>query len=208
MLRSMIRHLDEAQDRLAPYADGLRVCVTQGIDEYRSPQNAALRTRVSKRSDSSNINDLIWAQLREEFEGEFMFTDKRNRRLMHIDADFNMRVKKLDGAMRPHSIPTQLVLDFLQQLTQLAFPGMRSPTNIDLGYQLTGPAETGVRVCLRCPRNDRDCHWIWELDEPATGVSGIEPAAQPLTPTEPPRRVRPRREETALEEPADGPPTS
>jgi len=196
----MIRSQEEAQDCLGPFSDRLQACVTRAVAEYQTIETAALRAQMSKRSDASIINDLIWSQLRSEFEGDFVFSDRRNRRLMHVGGDFNLRVKKLDGGMRPRNIFTQLVLDYLEQHPQMHLPGMGSPTNVDLCYTRAGAAEVAVQVYLRCPRDRNDFFWLWEFDEPAAGV---EPAAQPLAPPEPPRRVRPRSEETALEEPAD-----
>lgn len=200
----MIRSQEEANECLGPFSDRLHGCVTRATAAYQAAETAALRAQMSKRSDASIINDLIWSQLRTEFEGELVFSDRRNRRLMHVGGDFNVRVKKLDGAMRPRNIFTQLVLDYLEQHPQMHLPGMGSPTNVDLCYTRAGAAEVGVHVYLRCPRDRSNCFWLWELDEPAAGLAGAEPAAEPLVPSEPPRRVRPRREETALEEPADG----
>jgi hypothetical protein len=196
----MVKSESDARNRFDPFMDRLHRCVTGAIHEYRDPDYAKLRTNLSTRSDSSNINDLIWAKLRAEFEEEFRFTERRNRRTMHVGDDFNLRVKKLDPKMRPRNIVTQLVLDFLEQHPQqLRLPGLDPPTNVDLGYRLSGVAQTEIDVYLRCPKNKKDYHWMIELEEPVVAVPA-SPAAAPSpdesdSPEATPKRARPRREE-------------
>ena len=201
----MLRTEQEARERFDAMVPRLRGCVTEAIDTYRGTDLAALRAHLTKRSDSSNVNDLIWANLRAEFDGEFQFTEKRNRRLMHVGNEFNLRVKKLNDNMRPQNVWTQTVLDFLEQ--HQPFPGMDPPTNVDLAYRLVGTAEVEPRVYIRCPRSRTAHLWLWELEEPS-GVAVASDGAEPDVPEAHPRRARPRRdvEEIPREETSGGSP--
>jgi hypothetical protein len=204
ILGGMVRTEEEARERLGAMADRLYICVRKALDVYRGARElAAFRAILTKRSHSSNVNDLIWANLRSDFDGEFLFTERNNRRLMHVGNDFNIRVKKLNPKMRPQNQITQLVLDFLHQNEQL--PGVDVPTNVDLAYRLAGIAELDLHVYVRCPRSGTAAHWTWELEEPARAAVA-SPEVPPEEPPAPPRRARPRRddEETPGEEPSGG----
>ncbi len=211
----MVRSKEQAQEDFGPYVERLRACVVDAVEEYYTgSEYAALRLVHTKRTAASTVHDLCWKNLRDEFEDErsFIFTEVTGRRLMHLGDQWRLRVKKLDKNIRPSNHPTQLVLDFLEQLayplpglnapTAYPLPGLNVPTNVDLGYGLVGPAEIEPIVYFRCPKDLTNQHWLWQLD---AGEAVAVPTAEPA-PTEPrtevePRRVRPR--EIDLEEVAN-----
>ncbi len=180
---------EEARELMELYIPRFFQCVMRGLGEYQG-NYAGLRANVSRRSDSSNRCDFIWVELEREFEDEqgVGFTNRRNRRLMHVRDDFNLRVKKLDSRMRPVNNITQTVLDFLDQhVHQPRLPGMEPPTSVDLAYQLTGIAEEHVDVYLRCPNSRRTYEWLLPLGE-AQEIPEIERMA----PVEPDTSIRVR----------------
>lgn len=189
----------EAKRILAEHEDRLRDCVLRGLALYRDV-DAGFRSVVGLRSDASNRNDLIWHELRTEFDGEtgIHFISSQNRTLLAFGQDFLFRVKKLNDQMRPCNNPTQTSLGFLEQdepETLLGFEGLMKLdgiTKVDLSYRLAGPFEEYVSVYLRCPDGEFDYGWLWELGEaleiPAV-VSTIGPPPEPVQP-----RVRLRQE--------------
>jgi len=193
-----MRNQQDAEQYFAPYMSQLYQAVSTAITFYRSsPMFLDLRADFTKRSHSSNLNDLIWKQLRVAFEdgGEATFHNRGNRQLMRI-GDYALRVKKLDGAMRPQNHPTQAVLEFLEQrFEQLHLPGMEPPTNLDLGYRLTGPGEDTLEVYLRCPKGLKAYNWLCPLPEPSEPSVAEEVPDVAAEPAVPPRRVRLREEE-------------
>jgi hypothetical protein len=155
------------------YADRFYACVADAVGRYfQGDQYAEVRPNHTKRTAANAISDETWTNLRKEFEGEapFTFSEKFGRRMLHFGDAFTLRVKKFDASMRPRNIPTQMVLDFVDQIMAAPhLPGMHGPTNIDLGYQLVGLAEMEPQVYVRCP-NGRRYRWLWELDEPSVAA--------------------------------------
>ena len=208
----MVRSEEQAQEDFGLYVERLRACLFDAVEEYYTgSEYAVLRPAHTKRTAASTVNDLCWKNLRDEFEdeGPFIFTEATGRRLMHLGDQWRLRVKKLDKNMRPSNQPTQLVLDFLEQMAH-RLPGLDAPTNVDLSYRLVGPAEIEPIVYLRCPKGSTNQHWLWMLDAgEAVAVPTVQPAPTEPRPEVEPRRVRPRGielEEVANQGSANEPP--
>lgn len=193
----------EAERDLGPYCDRLHARVARAVEGYREPKHAGLLAKLSKRSHSSNRNDLIWQELMTEFEDapQVCFIEKGNRRLMLVNRKYQLRVKKLDASLNPRNVLTQAVFDFLHQgFEQLRFPEMEEPMAIDLGYRFVGLAQEGFEVYLRRPRGLSSYEWLMPVQSSpdATGEKGVAVPQGP-TPTPTPR-VRPRQDEIAQDE--------
>lgn len=191
---------EAAQADLGKHSVRLRDCVIRGLEKYASDQRE-LRPSITKRSESSIRHDFVWNELIAEFGVDYRYSEKSNRRLLHLE-NFNLRFKKLNAAMRPQNVITQGCLDFLgQNGQQLSFPGVDAPTNIDLGYRFLDAAETIPVVVVRCPNGLNGYAWMWSLDEPMDDVN-VSPIVSPSNPSTPRRAVALRR--PAEEASADG----
>ncbi len=177
-----MKGLDDATAELGSYFDQIHQCVMKAHSDYRS--NTPLRAFFTERSHSSNINDLIWTNLKSTFEDEeaIDFIDNPgSQRRMLFGSDYVARVKKLDSrTLRPMNIITNQVMDFCWQTNQSQFPTMESPTNIDIGYTLTGPTQMNLHIYIRCPNGLKDYEWIYELEEPLAQLAPDPPTIQPL----------------------------
>jgi hypothetical protein len=192
-----VRSKQEAEERLGPFFSRLYECVARANDQYRDPEHIGLRVLLSKRSHSSNLNDLIWGQLKAEFDGvpDVTIKPRAGSYILHVGDEYRMRVKKLNRKLQPQNNLTQTVLDFLCQGSwrQLMLPGLDKPTSIDLGYRLTGLTETTLEVYLRCPQDQDSPAWMLPLEPPAAEAVGD--TATPISPALPTPRVRSKEHE-------------
>ena len=196
----MIRGEDEARQELGPYLERMYRCVDEALCDYLKQDYAGLKNRLTKRSDSSNRNDLIVAKLLGEFDGDAEVAFLKYYRYSMLIGNFSIRVKKFDESFRPNNIYIQLVLDFLTQ-QHSTLPGMEPPTNIDLGYKFNDEMETEYGVFLRCPEGRKSYRWYME-------ISGGEAASEPIRMVDSPppsgldteRLAKPKREEVEHDE--------
>jgi hypothetical protein len=192
----MIRSRDEAQGDMALHAPRIQQAITQALAQYMK-EHGGLRHGYSARTEASIIHDLMVAHLRVQLDGVpgVAFHLKRNLFLVGVDGKYTIRAKKLDKKLQPKNIPTQQVLDFLNQ-AQLELPGAENPTNIHVGYQRNDDAElTKAAIWMTCTGGGVP-GWSWPLSAEAGDFGMVEPVAPatplPVTPVQPAVRVRPR----------------
>lgn len=190
---------EQVREMLEPYFPRFFPCFVRALRQY---QHEPLYAIVTKRSNSSNRNDLIWYHFKREFEDdeEITFTHYRNSIIMNIGDSLCFRVKKFDARLRPQNQITQHVLEFEGEIEQLVLPGMEPPMNLDIGYRFDDLAEDRFSVFVRCPDGLGKHRWVIRLEEteellePATDLI---PQSADLGP-----RVRTRKEGIASAEEA------
>lgn len=179
----MTATIDQARGDLAPYVARLRGCITSAIASYQG-EIGKFAFRHSKRSQASLIHDYMVDAIKAEFDDEpgVTYSTRRNLFTVNFFHKYLIKLKKHDGRLRTRNIPTQLVLDWLDQ-KQLDLPGMPDEaTKLHLGYQ-PGMTLATSKVWLTCP-DGSVLDWQWEL-------AGDEPVELPI-PKPVPRPVRPR----------------
>ncbi len=188
-----MRTQEEAIDRLGLLLPRFYESVARAKDEYRKPEHGRLLSLFSRRSHSSNLNDLIWDQLKREFDEEsgVVIKPRSGSFIMLVGDEYRMRVKKLNRKLQPQNNPTQTVLEFLCQFRQLTL--LEEPTSVDLGYRLVGPTESTLEVWLRCPKDEEVPAWMI-LIEPSAGAAIVD-AATAIGPTPPSLRLRSKEDE-------------
>lgn len=189
----------------------LAECVLKAHAGFLS-KYAELRADQTIRTDRSAIHDQMVKEIKAVFgDGKVPgFTCTHSKRynlfLLNFKDKYLIKPKKLNERLRSSNNPTQLVLDFLGQLTSPRLPGL-DPTHLHLGYQPMGATGTSQpRVWIVCPNKNRKPHWVWELETEGIVVP-LTPAAEPEVPVFPTERVvlREPSEEVAdeVEETAD-----
>ncbi|MHB8459868.1 MAG: hypothetical protein ACYDAK_08595 [Candidatus Limnocylindrales bacterium] len=181
----MTATLDQARVDLAPYVARLRRCIQTALTTYQA-EIGQFAYRHTKRSQASLIHDYMVDAVKAEFDDEpgISFTTRRNLFTVDFFHRYLIKLKKHDRNLRTSNIPTQLVLDWLDQ-KQLELSGMPDEaTKLHLGYQ-AGMTLASSKVWLTCPDGSA-LDWKWEL-------VGDEPMGLPMPEVGPqPRPVRPR----------------
>jgi hypothetical protein len=173
----MIRSLTDAQTDLAPYLERIRACMYAGlkefIEEYRE-----LRAKLGKRSEASILHDLIRSHLETEFpdgnsDGVMTMMAKGNLFVILIGAKYKIRVKKLRYGLKTSNVPTQSVIDFMGQKTQLELVPLE--TNLVVGYKPRSSAELlSSDIWIVCPNGTRNPYWKMQV-LPADSGAAITP---------------------------------
>lgn len=196
----MTASLEQTQSDLNSYEGRLRDCVVRALDEYAS-EIGKFAYRHSKRSQASLIHDYMVDAIQAEFADEagIKFSTKRNLFTANFFNNYLIKLKKHDRRLRTRNIPTQLVLDWLDQ-KQLELPGMPDEaTKLHLGYQ-PGATLSASKIWLTCPDGSA-LDWKWELagDEPLELPSqpGPKPKPKPVRP----RVVKPAEDHAEADEP-------
>jgi hypothetical protein len=195
----MATTLDQARIDFGPYVDRLRGCIKTAIANYQT-EIGRFAYRHTKRSEASLIHDYMVDAVKAEFDGEsgISFSTYRNLFTVNFFHKYLIKLKKHDRKLRTRNVPTQLVLDWLDQ-GQLDLPGMPDEaTNLHLGYQ-PGMTLATSKIWLTCP-DGSVLDWKWEL-------AGEEPTELPVvTPRRParPRPVSPPAVEKSTDESSNG----
>ncbi|CKN50809.1 Hypothetical protein ERS024265_03242 [Mycobacterium tuberculosis] len=129
---------------------------------------------------SNLIHDRIWAHLVTLIASNpgTSIKDKGATREIVVGAHLRLRIKRHHAGDEISTYPTRTAIEFWQQGSQLAFPGLEE-VRIAVGYRWD-PDTREIGAPLLSLRDGKD-HVIWvvELDEPAAGVK------IPWTPIEP-----------------------
>src|SRR3989304_5508498 len=156
----MTASLRQAQADLARYQARLRRCIQAAIANYQA-EIRRFAYRHTKRSQASLVHDYMVDAIRAEFQDEPGITFSTRRNLFTVDFfhRYLIKLKKHDRYLRTSNIPTQLVLDWLDQ-KQLELPDMPdATTKLHLGYQ-PGLTLATSKVWLTCPDGSTpDCRW-------------------------------------------------
>jgi len=184
----MTASLRQAQADLARYQARLRRCIQAAIANYQA-EIGRFAYRHTKRSQASLVHDYMVDAIRAEFQDEPGITFSTRRNLFTVDFfhRYLIKLKKHDRYLRTSNIPTQLVLDWLDQ-KQLELPDMPdATTKLHLGYQ-PGLTLATSKVWLTCP-DGSTLDWKWELaSEEPMELPMPDVGPQPL----PMRVLRPR----------------
>ncbi|MCY1018255.1 hypothetical protein [Pyxidicoccus sp. MSG2] len=197
----MLKTRPQAEAELAPHVKTMCAIVQGALEEYVRDY-AQLRHKLSARSQSSIINDLMVFLSKERFaeNPEVKVVKKRGSFLVNFASGYLIKLKKLDKNLRAANIPTQAVFDFNNQTQakepfQAELPGMPpAPTNLHVGYQLLGIALTSSKVWIVCPGAEEG--WSWEITAETDGVVvPLDTTAQEKEkPTRTKRRFKPKAE--------------
>jgi len=171
----MVKTRPQAEADLGPYVKTMCTVVKGALDEYVRDY-ALLRHKLSPRSQSSIINDLMVFFSKEAFAENpgVSVVKKRGSFLVSFATGYVIKLKKLDRKLQASNILTNAVLDFNTQTAakkpfQPQLPGMPPPpTNLHVGYQVVDIALTNSKVWIVCPgAEDR---WSWEITAVTNGV--------------------------------------
>jgi len=183
----MLISLLELPENLRKHVSTLSACVKLALADFVADQSAH-RVRYSARTEASIIHDyMVWYA-----KDMFPWKLRRNLFLLHVENDYRVKLKKLDGRWRPRNIQTDLVLQFEEQRPLRLFDDL-DLTHLFLGYQRDEAEILRSSIWLVRP-NGRTIQWAAEL--------GIEDGASAMNfaviaPTDPTRdadirRVRPK----------------
>lgn len=155
----------------------IRNCIRQGILDFYAKYAAEFNSGViSKRTKSSLINDHIIHNIKTEFEHDphvHPFPKNGSYRLSIDNGAIIIRMKKLNKKGRSSNIPTQEVLNFIEQ-TSLFAP--EYSINLDAGYVADGFLS---KILIACPHG-KNVEWMIDLDE-ATNNANIIIATDAFT---------------------------
>lgn len=172
----MVKTQEQAQADLEPYKLKMWNVVQGGLRTYVQ-EYASVRHYHSLRTQSSIINDLMVTgakQLFAETPG-VRFHQRRNAFLIVLDNGYVIKLKKLNKQLKASNILTMAVMDFVGQgqllPTQLHLDGVPPPpTNLHLGYQLTGLALADSKIWVTCPDGAWTAAWSWEITDAGSGA--------------------------------------
>src|SRR5260221_1512051 len=142
---------DEALVVLQPFLPDLRASIIRGWEQYHF-QPVAQEGRASRRSRASLVHDLIVDGARRLFAGRagVRIDEGRGFLALGFGERVAVRVKKLNGAMRPSHMPTEQAHSFAHQLSLFG----EDATNLIAGYQLDPLGVTLEHIAITCPRGD------------------------------------------------------
>lgn len=133
---------------------------------------------------SNLIHDRIWAHLVTLIASNpgTSIKDKGATREIVVGAHLRLRIKRHHAGDEISTYPTRTAIEFWQQGSQLAFPGLEE-VRIAVGYRWD-PDTREIGAPLLSLRDGKD-HVIWvvELDEPAAGVKITWTPIEPTLPS-------------------------
>jgi hypothetical protein len=189
--------LETTTGDLGPHLPSLEKCIRGALTDYAS-QFAKVRHKLTKRSEASIINDLMFKRCEKEFGplrrngGRLGVHQSGNRRfVLFKDGAYQIKLKKLDSARKTRNIPTQSVFRFVWQQSQSVFAETPAPTNLHAGYELVDEVSlTTARIWVTCP-NGKEVGWEVQLMSAQADAAKKPATVVPLQPE--PVRVAGRR---------------
>lgn len=165
----------QADLRLRRYYQRVCVAASKGVMKYSKDSDAV----VDRPTTTANrMNDLIFAELINEFEGSSsikpVFDNRKNLRFLRIDGrpPIHLWLKKTNPGHRSSNYPTEHSTDFLKDGQISLFP---NATTLMLGY-LPLVDRTGVRrisISPPCGRGAKPAWWIDITPVPVIGMPSI-----------------------------------
>ncbi len=147
---SKILTRDAAYKLLFPYTEDFFLPALQsGLNDFCSSIAPGVRSRLSKRSLASVLNDLVVDEAIKRFDGEkgVRINEDRGFKAFIFDERAAVRIKKVDKHYRYSNYPTAQQLDILYQKE---INGFESATYVILGYSLSDDWRDVDEVSLCC----------------------------------------------------------
>ena len=155
----------ECKDIIDTFGDEINECFHKGFQHFIDLHIDELN-EISNRTRANYINDYVFAQLEETFEGKegFTFIKEGVKRYIGFKNIFLIKVKKLNKSLKASFIKTQNATSFQCQEELDIFP---SAKHLYLGYILNKNGIGIQRVVFVCPNLEG---YDWYMDVEPTEI--------------------------------------
>ncbi|MCQ0032549.1 hypothetical protein [Burkholderia glumae] len=162
---------DEALQLLGDDIRVIHDCIHDGWHDFQSDFSPAQRMKLSPRTQSNIVNDLIVERAKTAFDGHLAAEciDINQMFLVAFINGIAIRFKKLDSAFAASNNPTKQSNNFARQRN---LPGIIKTVHLNAGYRLNEFATELEGIYLTCPRNKNDIYWWHELGDNADDAYG------------------------------------
>ncbi len=157
----MVALQDDVYKSLSPYFEQFIKCIQDANKEQRDAIVPESRGKAKKRTISTLMNDIVSHNIRKTFTGVsgFEVIERYSQTQIRFSSELLIKTKQSKNN-KIHFIPTQLALDFLEQVEQLKLHDMPSAiTNLILTYEWDITRTNIIKISFLCPVNKRDYHY-------------------------------------------------
>ena len=119
------------------------------------------RAKAKKRTTSNLMNDIVSHNVRSTFTGVpgFEIIERYSQTKIRFSSELLIKIKQSKNN-KINFIPTQLALDFMEQVEQLRLPNMPSSvTNLILTYEWDKTRTNIIKISLLCPADKYNYHY-------------------------------------------------